>query len=90
VIQLKGAATRALLDDGNHPFGHLQEKERTPKCFARGEWKVFLDTEEDIDRSIPYVEENPLKEGLPRQAWDFVVPFSAHADLSMSSVSSTV
>ena len=72
VIQLKGDATQALLDEGLHPFGHLKETNgRPPKCFARGEWKVYLDPE-DIERAIEYVENNPIKEGKPKQRWSFV------------------
>lgn len=67
--QLKGAATRRLVAEGLHPF------EGEEKCFARGEWKVFLDTPEDVLRAIRYVEQNPLKEGFPAQFWDFVVPY---------------
>ena len=73
-IQFKGAATRKLVELGLHPF---PADGRPPKCFARGEWKVFLDTEADVWRAIRYVEENPLKEGLPRQDWGFVVPYLA-------------
>ncbi len=43
---------------------------------AANEWKVFLDTEEAIENAIRYVEENPMKEGKPRQRWSFVTPFS--------------
>jgi len=72
VIQLKGEATRQLVAEGIHPFGHLTTKTgRPPKCFARGEWKVFLDPE-DVPRAIEYVENNPEKEGKPRQRWPFV------------------
>ena len=46
------------------------------KCFARGEWKAFLDTPEDILRAIAYVENNPIKEGLKPQKWPFVMPFN--------------
>jgi REP element-mobilizing transposase RayT len=70
-IQFKGAATRALVRRGLHPFS---AEWRPAKCFARGEWKVYLDTEEDVFRAIEYVERNPEKEGLPRQDWAFVVP----------------
>ena len=77
VIQLKGAATERLVEEGIHPFGHMKEKNgRPPKCFARGEWKVFLDCPEDIVRAICYVEDNPIKEGKKRQHWPFVVPFA--------------
>ncbi len=74
VIQLKGAATKSLIEDGLHPFGHIRDKQgRIPKCFARGEWKVYLDPE-DVPRAILYVEQNPIKEGKPPQRWSFVVP----------------
>ncbi len=76
VIQLKGEATQRLLEEGIHPFGHLRESNgRPPKCFARGEWSVFLETPEDIERAIAYVANNPGKEGLKPQTWPFVVPF---------------
>src|SRR5438105_864800 len=36
VIQLKGAATKSLKEQGLHPFGDmLDDRGRTPKCFAR-------------------------------------------------------
>ena len=73
VIQLKGAGTERLKEDGLHPFGELKDEQgRTPKCFGRGEWKVFLDPP-DVERSVRYVEDNLLKEGKPRQRWGFVV-----------------
>lgn len=72
VIALKGAATRELKNEGIHPlaaFAHAAGN--VPKCFARGEWTVYLDPK-DVTRAIRYVENNPLKEGLPRQTWSFV------------------
>jgi REP element-mobilizing transposase RayT len=75
VIQLKGEATQHLLEQGIHPFqGMLDSQSRIPKCFARGEWKVYLDPP-DAPRAIRYVEDNPLKEGKPRQRWSFVSPY---------------
>ncbi len=102
VIQLKGAATEQLVEEGIHPFqnilvnksaplrkssasreesaplrkssaSRLTKTGRRPKCFARGEWKVFLDPE-DVPRAIRYVENNPVKEGKPPQRWTFVTP----------------
>lgn len=35
-------------------------------------WKVFLDSPEDIRRTIGYVEQNPVKIRLPKQRWEFV------------------
>jgi REP element-mobilizing transposase RayT len=73
---LKGAATRALLAEGLHPFAALAQADgKVPKCWAQGEWKVFLDKEEAIHRAIRYVEDNPQKEGKPRQHWPFVTPY---------------
>jgi REP element-mobilizing transposase RayT len=38
-------------------------------------WSVFLDHPDDIWRTIPYVEENPVKIGLPRQEHLFVTGY---------------
>jgi REP element-mobilizing transposase RayT len=75
---LKGAATRRLVADNLHPFAaHAPADGRPPKCWARGCWKVFLDNETDFARAVRYVEENPVKEGKPRQRWTFVTPLDA-------------
>jgi REP element-mobilizing transposase RayT len=71
----KGEATRQLLEEGLHPFSRWTNARRqTPKCWADGQWKVFLNTLEDIERAIRYVEENPVKEGKRRQNWKVVSP----------------
>jgi REP element-mobilizing transposase RayT len=75
VIQLKSAATVMLKREGLHPFGQIVDSDgRSPRCFARGQWKVFLDPE-DVPRAIQYVEENPVKQGKKPQRWSFVVPW---------------
>jgi hypothetical protein len=72
----KGAATGSLLDEKLHPFARWAAVAgKAPKCWADGEWKVFLDTEEAVARAIKYVEDNPVKEGKPLQRWGFVTPF---------------
>ena len=77
-IQLKGEATERLIADGIHPFQNIRENQgRVPKCFGRGEWKVYLNSVEDILRAIKYVEDNPIKEGKKRQNWPFVSKFDA-------------
>jgi REP element-mobilizing transposase RayT len=38
-------------------------------------WKVYLDSVGDMRRIVRYIENNPLKIGLPRQQWDFVKPY---------------
>ncbi len=73
---LKGDATRQLLDETLHPLAAWRKPHGgVPRCFAQREWKVFLDSEEDIVRAIRYVEENPTKEGKPPQHWNFVTPY---------------
>jgi REP element-mobilizing transposase RayT len=72
---MKGDATRALREQQLHPLGAwIDANGKLPHCWARGEWKVFLDDEAAILRAIRYVEENPIKEGKPRQSWRFVRP----------------
>jgi REP element-mobilizing transposase RayT len=72
VTKLKAAATTELQIEGLHPFGSAAAQGRTPKCFARGQWDVYLDSIGDVRRAIRYVEENPVKEGKRRQKWSFV------------------
>jgi REP element-mobilizing transposase RayT len=74
---LKGSATRQLIEEAIHPHENDRTRSgRHAKAFSRGQWKVFLDSDADIRRAIPYVEENPGKEGLPRQPWWFITPYT--------------
>jgi REP element-mobilizing transposase RayT len=74
---MKGAATTQLLDEECHPLaGYAQSGRRPPRMWAEHEWTVYLDSEEVIEEAIAYVEENPIKEGKPKQQWDFVTPFT--------------
>ena len=43
---------------------------------------VYSSAPNDIRRAIQYVEENPIKEGKPRQRWSFVTPFDEVSDAS--------
>jgi hypothetical protein len=73
---LKSFATRGLRADGLHPFErHVRPDGSVPSVWAEGLWKVFLFTDEDIRRAIRYVEDNPLREGMPRQEWWFVTKY---------------
>jgi REP element-mobilizing transposase RayT len=65
---LKGAATKALIEENVHSFeNYPTNKGRLPKTWAQGQWKVFLDSVKDIRRAIRYVEDNPLKEVKSKQ-----------------------
>lgn len=73
---LKGAATKRLLQENQHPlFGYLDRKSETPSPWSVGKWIVYLDSEEAIVQAIRYVEDNPEKEDRSRQHWSFVLPF---------------
>jgi len=74
---LKGEATRQLKAQSLHPHVlHADRRGKFPSTWAEQEWKVYLDSEPAIETAIRYVEENPEKEGQPRQSWPFVTPFA--------------
>jgi REP element-mobilizing transposase RayT len=75
--RMKRAGTRALLRAKRHPFEHHADEDgNVPMMWARGRWKVFLDSAADIRRAIRYVEDNPLKEDKRRQNWPFVEQYA--------------
>ena len=74
--QFKAAATAQLNREGLHPFlDQPYDSGRLPSPWARKGWWVFLDSVRDVERSVRYVEDNPVKTGLRRQKWSFVTPF---------------
>ena len=76
VNQMKGAATRSLLEEGLHPLAERRGPDgRVPMCWAAKLWKVYLDSEDAIARAIAYVEQNSVKQGKPQQHWSFVSRF---------------
>jgi REP element-mobilizing transposase RayT len=73
---LKTRATQQLIAENLHPFSQFQNaNKRIPSVWVQHGWKVFLDSFEDIERAIRYVEGNPVKEGKRKQTWSFVTPF---------------
>jgi REP element-mobilizing transposase RayT len=38
-------------------------------------WKVYLDSQDDVTRTIRYIEQNPIKIGQPFQSWNFVAKY---------------
>jgi len=65
----KGRATQYLNQEGIHPMGNQVSP------WSQKGWAVFLDTEDEVLHAVEYVNQNPIKEGLPPQHWKFVVPF---------------
>jgi REP element-mobilizing transposase RayT len=64
IAHMKAKATRRLKGDGLHPA--------VPHLWARGARHRFLRSDDQMRRAIDYVQQNPLKEGSPRQNWSFV------------------
>ena len=75
---LKGGATRRLRAEGLDPFVPFLAagpKGRVhPSPWARKYWKVWLDSDDAVTRSIAYTNENPTQAGLAQQQWKFVTP----------------
>lgn len=69
---LKARATQQLLAEDLHPFRDQRDASgKLPPAWVRNGWKVFLDTDEDVQRAIRYVEQNPVKQGMAPQRWEF-------------------
>jgi REP element-mobilizing transposase RayT len=78
IAAFKRFATRQLSNEDLHPFADRRlHNGRLPSPWADGGWKVYLDTDDDMCEAIQYVEENPVKAGLPRQRWPFVQRFES-------------
>ena len=72
---LKGDATRSLQSEGLHPMStQARTGVRAPSPWVRNCWKVFLNEPSAIDRAIRYVNQNPTREGMKPQHWNFVRP----------------
>ena len=68
VRHLKARATQQLNIENIAP--------ETESPWARGTgWVVYLDSIGDIQRSIDYVNDNPMRDGLKPQQWNLVTPF---------------
>jgi REP element-mobilizing transposase RayT len=73
---LKQSATRQFMEEKLHPFARDRYADRAhPSPWTRHSWSVFLESDADVQRAISYVEQNPIREGLPRQHWNLVTPF---------------
>jgi REP element-mobilizing transposase RayT len=73
---LKRAGTRGMNEEGLHPLREFgRANGRLPNPWAERGWKLMLFTEEQLLAAIRYVEENPVRAGLKRQRWGFVVPY---------------
>ncbi len=70
---VKRAATRRLLEERIHPLQeYRQANGRVPSPWVVGGWFVYLNSPGEVLARVRYVENNPVKAGLPRQHWLFV------------------
>jgi len=79
VSHLKANATRQLKDASLHPLTLFANEGRIPSPWTRSFWKVFLNSDAQIEKAITNVEDNPTREGKPRQHWTFVRPWEPHS-----------
>ena len=56
-------------------FSHKKDIHPDHPVWSQRPYKVFLYTPDDVRGRVDYVSQNPLKEGLPEQHWDFVVVY---------------
>ena len=73
ITQLKGAGTLSLKQAGLLP--EAEQPGRTPPVWARRAWKVFCYSSQDVARCTRYINNNPIKAGLPRQTWRCITPY---------------
>jgi REP element-mobilizing transposase RayT len=74
VKQMKRYAGNRLSRSGKNPLASFREENnnRIPSVWARGFWKRYIDSEDQLLNTIRYVEQNPIKEGKRAQYWSFV------------------
>jgi REP element-mobilizing transposase RayT len=64
IANLQLASRAAIVNTGCRDPAH--------PVWTQGGWKVFLDHPDEVRRTNRYIENNPGKEGLPAQRWEFV------------------
>lgn len=65
-----------MLEHGLHPFqDELYADGTRPSPWARGRWAPFLWDNDEIERAVRYVNNNPTRDGMKKQSWTFVTPF---------------
>jgi len=73
---IKARATQELSARSIHPFADL---DRPASPWARNYWAPFIRDREHMRKVIDYVNDNPIKAGLPRQNWKWLLPYGGTA-----------
>jgi REP element-mobilizing transposase RayT len=76
VATLKAYATFAMTEYACHPMARFATRS-TPTPWGKNGWSVFISDEDQLRCAIRYVNNHPMKEGLPAQSWSFVKPVRA-------------
>jgi REP element-mobilizing transposase RayT len=64
---------KKLKDGSRLRLGATGQRDGDHPTWTGGDgWSVFLDHPKEVRRTIPYIEQNPVKIGLPKQSWPFV------------------
>src|SRR5207248_6345444 len=70
---LKRAASRRFGELDLHPLKEYRNpRGRVPTPWVEGGWNRYLNDWQAIADAVHYVEQNPVKVGLPPQRWEFV------------------
>lgn len=67
IESLQSASRWALVEAHLRPTDH--------PVWTGGGWSVFLDHPDDVIRTIPYIDDNPIRMALPPQDWPFIVSY---------------
>lgn len=72
---LKAKATMRSNAEHRHPLARFAGNgQPAPTPWSGGLWKVFINDVDQLRAAIAYVDRHPMKEGLPRQDWPFLLP----------------
>ena len=65
-----------LTDAARRSIREFEDVDPNHEIWTRAPYSVFLHTPDDIRDRIGYINQNPVKEGLPPQSWPFVQPYN--------------
>src|SRR5262249_9927064 len=68
------AMIEAFQSDSRAALIHAQRRPEDHPVWTKGGRKIYQNSREDMERLVRYINNNPLKAGLPAQHWAFVQP----------------
>jgi REP element-mobilizing transposase RayT len=69
------AVWTTFADDSRKTLRALPEVPNNHPIWSTRPYKQFLRTPTDVQRTVHYIEQNPMKERLPPQPWPFIQPY---------------